>query len=153
MFRDLRRKDKRMDKLTTMNILEKASEGVLSTFGEDGYPYGVVLNYVYYQEKIYFHCAKVGHKIDNIIFHDKVSFSIYQDVNVIGQALTTHYRSVLVFGRAKLVETRKDILLALIDKYADIERDQAKKMIAKEINLTGLVEIEIDHISGKIGVK
>ena len=34
--------------------------------GEDGYAYGVPLNYVYVDNSIYFHCAKEGHKLDNI---------------------------------------------------------------------------------------
>ncbi|QLY40636.1 hypothetical protein HF295_07175 [Hujiaoplasma nucleasis] len=103
MFRDLRRKDKRMDKETTLDLLEKAEVGVLSTLGKDGYPYGVALNYVYLNQKIYFHCAKDGHKLDNINYHDKVSFSIYDDVQIKGKALTTYYRSLVVFGKARII--------------------------------------------------
>ncbi len=33
--------------------------------GEDGYPYGVPVNYVVDKDKIYFHCAKdAGHKVE-----------------------------------------------------------------------------------------
>lgn len=153
MFRDLRRKDKRMDLSESIDLLEKADIGVLSTIGQDGYPYGVAINYIYYNDKIYFHCAKEGHKLDNILFSDKISFMVYDHVEIIGQALTTHYQSVVVFGRAKMIKARADILLALIDKYAQIDETKAKTMVDREIDVTGLVEIEIEHISGKIGNK
>ncbi|XFA98313.1 pyridoxamine 5'-phosphate oxidase family protein [Candidatus Izemoplasma sp. B36] len=153
MFRELRRKDKKMDTLTTMEILKNSDVGVLSTIGEDGYPYGVALNYIYYKDKIYFHCAKEGHKLDNIKYNDKVSFTVYKDVHVIGEALTTHYKSVVVFGKARMIESNEEILMLLINKYASIDSEIAKKMIEKEIKITGLVEIEIHHISGKIGIK
>lgn len=153
MFRDLRRKDKKMDKEATIDLLEKADVGVLSTLGEDGYPYGVALNYVYLNHKIYFHCAKDGHKLDNINFHNKVSFSIYDDVQIKGKALTTFYRSLVVFGKARIIETDEDILLALVLKYADLDEHMARNMIRKEIDVTALVEIDVDHISGKIGNK
>lgn len=153
MFRDLRRKDKRMDKETTLDLLEKAEVGVLSTLGKDGYPYGVALNYVYLNQKIYFHCAKDGHKLDNINYHDKVSFSIYDDVQIKGKALRTYYRSLVVFGKARIIEADENILLALVLKYADLNENMARNMIRKEIDVTALVEIDIDHISGKIGNK
>ena len=42
--------------------------GVLSILGEDGYPYGIPIDYWYCEEenRIYFHGAKEGHKIDAI---------------------------------------------------------------------------------------
>lgn len=153
MFRELRRKDKKMDDISTIEVLNTSEVGVLSTMGENGYPYGIALNYIFHDDKIYFHCAKEGHKLDNINYHDKVSFTVYKDVNVIGEALTTHYKSVVVFGKAKIIESNQEILLLLINKYANIDNDLARKMIEKEINVTGLVEIEIQHISGKIGIK
>lgn len=153
MFRKMRRIDKQMTQADTLTLLESGREGILGTFGEDGYPYTVVVNYVYYQGKVYFHSAKTGHKIDNINHHHKVSFTVYDNVQVIGDELTTFYRSLTLFGKAKIVDTTEEVLMALINKYADIEDNLAKKMIAKEIDVTALIEIDIDHITGKIGNK
>ena len=151
MFRKMRRSDKAMSEEMTLDLLSRSREGVLGTIGDNGYPYTVVVNYVYLNDKIYFHCAKTGQKIDNINFNNKVSFSVYDNVKVIGEELTTHYESLVVFGKARVIETSRDILLALVNKYADLDQEKVIKMIDKEINVTALVEIEIDHITGKIG--
>jgi len=151
MFRKMRRGDKAMSKEMTLDLLSRGQEGVLGTIGENGYPYTVVVNYVYLNDKIYFHSAKTGQKIDNINFNNKVSFSVYDNVKVIGEELTTHYESLVVFGQARVIETSRDILLALVNKYADLDQEKVLSMIDKEINITALVEIEIDHITRKIG--
>lgn len=151
MFIKMRRSDKEMSKEMTLALLSRGQVGVLGTIGENGYPYTVVVNYVYHNDKIYFHCAKIGQKIDNIKFNNKVSFSVFDNVEVIGEELTTHYQSLVLFGKAKVIETGKDILLALVNKYADLDQEKVLKMIEKEINVTAIVEIEIDHITGKIG--
>jgi nitroimidazol reductase NimA-like FMN-containing flavoprotein (pyridoxamine 5'-phosphate oxidase superfamily) len=151
MFRKMRRSDKAMSKEMTLDLLSRGQEGILGTIGDNGYPYTVVVNYVYLDDKIYFHCAKTGQKIDNINFNNNVSFSVYDNVKVIGEELTTHYESLAVFGKARVIETSRDILLALVNKYADLDQEKVLSMIDKEINITALVEIEIDHITGKIG--
>ena len=58
-------------------ILKTEKRGVLSVIGDNGYPYGIPINF-YYDEndgKIYFHCAKEGHKIDAIKNCDKACFT------------------------------------------------------------------------------
>ncbi|WP_312031483.1 hypothetical protein [Hujiaoplasma nucleasis] len=41
----------------------------------------------------------------------------------------------------------------MVFKYADLDENTARNMIRKEIDVTALVEIDIHHISGKIGNK
>lgn len=151
MFRAMRRRDKQLSQEDTLALLHRGQEGILGTLGEDGYPYTVVVNYVYYKDKIYFHCAKSGHKLDNIQYHDKVSFTVYDQVEVLGEELNTLYQSLTLFGRAKVVETTEEVLLALIQKYSHLPLPLAKDMIAKEMDITAIVEIEIEHITGKAG--
>ena len=47
MFREIRLKDRIVNGEKAIEIITKGSYGVLSTIGEDGYPYGVPLNYTY----------------------------------------------------------------------------------------------------------
>ncbi|MFP4479046.1 MAG: pyridoxamine 5'-phosphate oxidase family protein [Candidatus Izemoplasmatales bacterium] len=151
MFKKMRRIDKQLSEEETLKLLIKGEDGVLGTLSENAYPYTVVVNYVYYDGKVYFHCAKEGLKLDNIKYHDKVSFTVYEDVEVVGEALNTKYKSLTLFGKAKVLKGRHDVLKALIDKYANIPSNQANLMIEKEINDTAIVEIEIEHMTGKIG--
>ena len=70
---EMRRANLEADESTSKQILVEGSYGILSTVGEDGFPYGVPVNYAYDGDKIYFHCAKnSGHKQYNILFSDKV---------------------------------------------------------------------------------
>jgi hypothetical protein len=151
MFKPMRRLDKQLSHEDTISLLERGQEGVLGTVSDDGYPYTVVVNYVYYNNKIYFHCAKKGHKIDNIKKNEKVSFSVYDSVEVLGNELNTKYQSLTIFGKAKVLNATNEILIKLIKKYSNWSTDKANQMIADEIGITAMVEIEIEHITGKAG--
>lgn len=76
MFREMRRSNQQLTMEETQNILQKGTSGVLSLLGDEGYPYGVPLSYVYDGEKLYFHCAKTGHKIDAVHREIKASFCV-----------------------------------------------------------------------------
>jgi len=151
MFKKMRRSDKEMSYEKTLELLTRGEDGILGTISDNGYPYTVVVNYVYLNNKIYFHCAKEGHKLDNIRRNEKVSFTVYDNVEVLGEKLTTLYESLVVFGKAKVIDANREVLLALVNKYASIDQEKVLKMIDNEFNITSLVEIEIDHITGKIG--
>ncbi|NLB53024.1 MAG: hypothetical protein GX808_08820 [Syntrophomonadaceae bacterium] len=55
-----------------IELLKAGEYGVLSSVSENGYAYGVPLNYVYFDNSIYFHCAAEGRKLDDIKKNDKV---------------------------------------------------------------------------------
>ena len=71
MFREMRRKGQALGKEECEEILRAGRTGVLALSGDDGYPYPVPLNYVFAEGKLYFHCAKSGHKADAIARSDK----------------------------------------------------------------------------------
>ena len=56
-FREMRRMDRKISDNQARELLKNNTYGVLSTIGVDGYPYGVPLNYVFFNDAIYFHCA------------------------------------------------------------------------------------------------
>ena len=76
MFREMRRKRQLLPQEQALEILENNTSGVLALSGDGGYPYAVPMSYVYNDGKIYFHCAKAGHKIDAIRSCDKASFCV-----------------------------------------------------------------------------
>jgi nitroimidazol reductase NimA-like FMN-containing flavoprotein (pyridoxamine 5'-phosphate oxidase superfamily) len=111
MFREMRRIKNQMSDEKAIDFLLKGQEGVLGTISSDnGYPYTVVVNYVFYNGKLYFHTAKTGHKVDNIINNNRVSFSVFGNVKVIEETFTTKYQSVTVFGKAKVIPSNREVL-------------------------------------------
>ena len=64
MFREMRRNGQELPLEECTAILNRGTSGVLALSGDDNYPYAVPVSYAYDGYKLYFHCAKSGHKID-----------------------------------------------------------------------------------------
>ena len=152
MFRDGRRKKQFMSKEATEGILNRGLAGVLGVNGDDGYPYAVPISYVYDGGKIYLHSANSGHKLDSIRRNDKVSFCVIDQDQVVPEGLTTYYRSAIVFGRARIVEdetVKRHALELLGQKYSANFQEKTATSISKEWNAVSVVEIVVEHMSGK----
>lgn len=93
-----------------------------SVNGDDGYPYTIPINFYYDEEenKIYFHGAKKGHKIDSIKKNDKVCLTTWNDGYVDDGDWAYHVSSCVIFGRARLVD---DIMnaVSIFDEYGHHE--------------------------------
>lgn len=151
MFRKMRRFKQELTQEQTIDILKTCKTGILGVIGDNGYPYTVPINYVYQDNKIYIHCAKTGHKIDAIKSNNKVSFCVIERDDVVKEKLTTYYRSVIVFGTARILETDEEIFYAAESlglKYSD-DKEHIQREIKQELNALACVEISIDHMTGK----
>lgn len=73
MFRPLRRKKRAITDEKARELLATCKRGVFAVNGDDGYPYAIPVNYFFDAEhdKIYFHGAKAGHKVDSLRHDDK----------------------------------------------------------------------------------
>lgn len=152
MFRNMRRANQLLSEAETERILKEGSTGVLAVSGDDGYPYTVPLNYVYIDGKIYFHCAREGHKIDALKRNDKVSFCIISDDKVVPELFATAFRSVIVFGRARILDADEEIIKAvwaIADKYSPEYHEKAKEEISSGLEAMYIVEITVEHMTGK----
>lgn len=151
MFKHIRKSKKELNVNETENILYKGDYGILATIGDNGYPYGLPINYVFYNGFIYFHCAGEGHKLDNIKENNKVSFTVVDFAEIIKANFNTKYKSCIVFGEIFKVEDeeKEEALLALIDKYSPEFLKQGKKHISVAKDVTVVIKIEINHMTGK----
>lgn len=149
--RKMRRLSLQTDEQTAKQILSEASFGVLSTVGEDGFPYGVPVNFAYDGEKIYFHCAKnAGHKQENLKFCNKACFTAVTDCTVLPERLDTKYKSVVVFGLVEKAEENKEYGLRLISqKYAPDLAEKIESELKAECKNADVYEITPLKISGK----
>ena len=153
MFRPIRKKKNEISTDEALALLQDSRRGVLAVNGDDGYPYAIPVNYYFDKEnrKIYFHGARVGHKVDALRAGDKICFTVYGHETIKEEAWAPFMQSVVVFGRCHLVEKgaeATEILKKLAAKYYPNEQ-----LIDEEIERSGkavqLFEIEIEHISGK----
>lgn len=152
-YREMRLKKKEITDTNIVNdILMNGEYGTMSTVGEDNQPYGIPVNYVVHDNNIYFHCAMKGHKIDNIRYNNKVSFSVVGRSKVIPEQLSTDYQSINVFGKATEVydtEEKKTALINILEKYTPKQMDMGLSEIEKLFKATMVIKITIDHITGK----
>lgn len=154
MFREMRRKDRALEKDVTIEFLKNCEYGILSTVCEDGYPYGVPISFVYFDNSIYFHGAAKGQKFDNILKNSKVSFCTVGATAVQPDKFTTKYKSVIVFGKAEEVfdDEKNAALLEVLKKYSKGYMEKGKEYIKNAGNQTRVMKIKIEHISGKTGI-
>lgn len=134
-----------------MQILESGEYGILSTIGEDGFPYGVPVSYATFDSKIFFHCATgVGQKLQNISYSEKVCFTVVGKTEVLAEKFSTRYESIIVFGTAqKSTDLKQKALEALITKYSADFTQKGFEYIQKSKDLTDIYEITIERITGK----
>ena len=151
-FRPLRRFKQAVSEEECLSLLQSAPRGILSVMGENGYPYGVPMNFVYREGKIYFHCAREGHKIDAIKRCDKASFCVYDRGFRRAGEWALNIRSVIVFGRIEFIEDRDTvcrIAAALSRKFTDDE-DYIRREIDRSGPGTLMFALVPEHVAGKL---
>jgi nitroimidazol reductase NimA-like FMN-containing flavoprotein (pyridoxamine 5'-phosphate oxidase superfamily)/GNAT superfamily N-acetyltransferase len=152
VFPDIRRQDKILDDERTLNLLETGEYGFLAICGINGYGYGIPINYVFYDNCIYFHCAVEGYKLENIQQNNRVSFCIVGRTQVIPQKFLITYESAFVFGRIMYdlpEDERHKALNLLVAKYSPDFTDISHAYISKSFHRTLILKLEIEHVSGK----
>ena len=153
MFRAVRKKKNEISQDEAKNLLRSSRRGVLAVNGDEGYPYAIPINYLYDEEnnKIIFHGAKAGHKVDSIKKNDKICFTVFGNETVMEENWAPYLQSVVVFGRCRLVENRDDTV-RLVKKFA-LKYYPNEDMVNEEIANSGkgvqMFEIKIEHLSGK----
>lgn len=152
MFREMRRKNQLLSEEETKEILRLGTSGVLAVSGDNGYPYAVPLSYVYTNGKIYFHCARSGHKLDALRNDPKASFCVIGRDNVVKEEYTTYFKSAIVFGKIRVMnesEKRTAIEILAEKYYPDDSAEHRNKMIEAEYAPLCMLEMTIEHMSGK----
>lgn len=156
MFREMRRKKQVLSIEDSIAVLNNGTSGVLAVSGDNDYPYAVPLSYVYHDRKIIFHCAQTGHKLDAIARNEKVSFCVIDQDNVVPQEYTSYFRSVIVFGKARILnneDEKRSALEILAAKYSPDHEQGRLQEIEKHFKQVCLVELVIEHMTGKEAIE
>lgn len=154
MFRKMRRFKQQIADSECVEILKNEPRGVLSVLGDDGYPYGVPMDHWYSEKdgKLYFHCAKEGHKLDAIKNCDKVSFCVTDEGYRKEGEWALNIRSVIVFGRMREVtddEKKREICTCICRKFTD-DGAYLEKEMNNAFSRVCCLELDIEHRTGKL---
>jgi len=155
MFREMRRCKQLLSMEDTIAVMERCTNGVLACLGDEGYPYAVPVSYVYFDNRIYFHSAKKGYKIDSIMKYPKVSFAVIDEDTIVSKEYTSYFRSVIAFGKARIVDEdeRLEAFGALVEKYAGDQPEEANKMEIAKCTQACIIAIDVEHITGKEAIE
>lgn len=154
MFKPIRKKINEIDRAATEALLTSNRRGVLAMNGDNGYPYAIPINYFYDNEtqRIYFHGAKAGHKVDALKASDKVCFTVYGDEHIDEtEPWAPYVQSAVVFGRCRLLESGPESIARLKEFAMKYYPDEAlaDEQITRNGRATQMFEITIEHMSGK----
>lgn len=153
MFRSPLRVNQRLSEESCDSVLEKALRGVLALNGEDGFPYALPINFYYDKtaKKIYFHCGKVGYKLDCINANKKASFTAQDQGERRDGEWWLTFQSVIAFGEVEPVTDKavvERISRKLSDKFTS-DKAYVDKEVEKYLDSTVLLVFSIMHMTGK----
>lgn len=155
MERKMRRFKQLLNEQATKEILNNATNGVLSLVDSDGEPYGVPISYAYDGDRcIYFHSAVKGHKIECIEADSRCSFCVVGQDAIMPDEFTTYFRSVIVKGSVHAVTARDEMmkgLLLMCEKYSPGINPDAE--ISKCIGHVAVLRLDIESMSGKEAIE
>ncbi|MCW3986718.1 MAG: pyridoxamine 5'-phosphate oxidase family protein [Candidatus Bathyarchaeota archaeon] len=152
MYLEMRRNDKKMSMEETKSFLRDASVGRLA-MSKDDQPYVIPINFVYFKEKIFFHCAREGQKISSLLTNSFICFEVDEFLGMrkgrTSCTSTVKYRSVIAFGKASFVDdvdAKKKVLTLLVKKYVGAYTGSFDE---ETFERTLLVAITVERMTGK----
>ena len=152
MDKKMRRQEKAMLQEETLEVLDKAEYGVLSTISADNTPYGVPMNFARIGDSIYFHCAKEGHRIENITGNKNVCLNVVDSVVLMPKDFNTQYRSVTAFGAISIVEDKEEKkrgIQAIADKLSPEFKKEGLEYIERAFDAMHVLRMDVTKMTGK----
>jgi nitroimidazol reductase NimA-like FMN-containing flavoprotein (pyridoxamine 5'-phosphate oxidase superfamily) len=142
------------------------SFGFLGTLSSDGWPHVTPLNFVYFNECIYFHGSKIGQKMEDLKHAaEKVTFSVAKEYAIIPSyysdpklacPATAFFKSVSIKGSASIVtdlEEKAAALSAFMEKlqpeggYDPITTED--RSYVPQLKGVAVVKIEVQELTAK----
>lgn len=151
----MRRTDRLQSEEFGRGILAEAQYGVLSLVDGmhgDVKPYAIPISHALADNTIYIHGASEGTKLRLIADNNHVAFTCVGKTHLLPAQFSTEYESVVVTGRAAIVEDMEEKrrgLMALARKYSPEFEDEAVAYIERALGMTSLIAISIESITAK----
>lgn len=170
----MRRRDREMGEAFALGVIDRANYGVLSLIDTAGKPYGLPLSIVREGQRLYFHSAKAGKKIDDLTNTSSVCVTFVGETRIpelyseeelqhlladekkgaalTSRVFTTEYESAIVYGTVQPITDPQEAAHALrliCLKYTPSKMDYFDLAIRSGLPRTSVYAIHIDTITGK----
>ena len=148
----MRRKDKEItDRAEIEEILTRAQVCRVA-FSKDNIPYIVPLCFGYRDGRLFFHSALEGTKLDMITHNSAVCFEVETDLDLVAGprpcAWTMHFRSVIGFGTASMVEDvegKQAALECITSHYCG----ETSSFEGVDLSSVSVFVVDIERMTGK----
>ena len=149
----MRRSDREQSLEFSLALIDRCQHGTVAFATEDGAPYCIPLSLVRVGDKLYFHCAQSGHKIDAISRNAKASFCVIDQDQIVPEEYTSYFRSIIAFGTIRILEDsqeKREAIEKLAVKYAPDDNDAHRQAaIDRDWVPLCMLEMTIEHMTGK----
>ena len=111
---------------------------------------------MYVQDKIFFHCAKAGYKLEAIERNPKASFCVIGQDQIMPEEYTTYFRSVIAFGKMRILTDeaeKRNAIEKLAERYTPYNEKGRLQEIEREYNRLCMLELEIEQMTGKEAIE
>ena len=145
----MRRKDRQREEDFAWRVFDQAPYGVLSMRDGEG-SYGVPVSPARVGEKVYFHCAMEGKKLDCLCQWPEASMALVTDVGPDYFAIT--FRSAVLRGRVTVVTDEDEKLAALraiSQRYCPEQMVDFAKYAAQAGRAARVCRLDVTEITGK----
>lgn len=118
----------------------------------DGTPYAVALNVVRDGEKLFFHSAMAGLKVNSLRENPQVCLLFVENPTIYEKGLTTLYTSTVVRGKVTEVtdfDEKRRALRLLCDRFVPSLTKEETGCVETGPKSTGVWCIEIESVTGK----
>lgn len=143
------------DRKVIIELLNTVHVGRLGTMGKDGYPMVKPLNFAYHEDRIYFHSAREGEKIEDIRRNSRVCFEVDLPIALVKTTESPCraeylYRSVIIKGKAQCVDDHAEKLFGLKKLMEKYQPEGGYQDFPEEkFKITQVVRIDIEEMTGK----
>jgi len=150
------------DETLITEMLNAAEYGVLALCDEK--PYAVPVNFVYFDQSIYFHSSPKGKKMRMLKANNNVSFNVTTDSIIIPSYFSSKedlacpasafFKSVIIDGEAEVVSAREEIVQVFSALMKKLQPEGRYKSFSsseydKSFAALSLVKIKVHELSAK----
>ena len=154
----MRRSDRAQSLEFAQTLIDRCTYGVVAISTGEDTPYCLPLSLVRVDNRLYFHCAKQGRKLDLLRRNPKVCVTFvgtsepaYVESN---NTFTDYFQSAMVTGTASEVledDEKIEALRALCTKVTpeSMSGDNFERAVSGSLAVTGVWRIEMEEVTAK----
>lgn len=145
----MRRKDRERDAAFAWEVFDRAPYAVLSMRDEEG-GYGVPVSPARVGEKVYFHCAREGKKLDCLAQWPRASLTAVTDVGP--DYFACCFRSAILRGEVSPVENEAEkikALRAISQRHCPENMADFDEYLAPRLKTTAVYRLDVSSATGK----